>query len=808
MTSLPSSPGEGNGPSSRTRHIDLSERPPSVVIIIGDQRIPVHPSELDIDQHAEQLSERLHQASSDPEFILSELFRWTESECWVIFQFIARITRSYVVKTNENGECFANLFDAMLSILEGDECVERCEFARRVAVLAAATVHPTALPSACSRIVSRLQALRVRGTRHTSLLREAQTAARAFHQQTRGGGNEQEQERYLSELFPDAPLPPTLITPDRWGVAADGVRELRSASDEPVIAHPVMISRRLVDIVEGTEWLELLWWRDGRWQMRVVPRALVATPRTLTELADFGLPINSHNAKAVVRFLADFENANLSSLPLQQVSRRMGWHQYQGRRCFLWGRSLLTHGEINVTSSDDEGEFFSDPSDAIIFRGGDQGEEQIVDGFSANGDFTVWFEAVRPLAQFPRVRFAINAALCPILLDVLDSPNFIVSFSGPTSQGKSTTLRVAASCWGQPDERSAQAAIGTWDATRVWRERAASVECDLPLILDDTKRARQFDDISQTIYDVVSGRGRGRGSLEGLRSSDAFRTVLISSGESPLTHATQAGGAYARVLELWGSPFDAATSETANLVTFLNESVCQNYGHAGPRFAQFLVNNQDHRGSWRERYQQLRREYEARASDNSVALRMAAHFAVLDLTVHLAAEAGCVPWPADALIQDLWPVLIAETADADQAAAALRYVWSWACANRETFRNSRESSGDRQPPHGWSGRWDARGGDWTFVGFYQNRIHEVLQSGGFESNAILRTWRTRGWMRTSPDRPWLRSRVGDGLDDLAAIERQAIEEVLGGTVEESETRPSRRPRGTVGQGGRPQAEEG
>jgi uncharacterized protein (DUF927 family) len=35
------------------------------------------------------------------------------------------------------------------------------------------------------------------------------------------------------------------------------------------------------------------------------------------------------------------------------------------------------------------------------------------------------------------------------------------------------------------------------------------VENDLPLILDDTKRARRPEDIAQTIYDVTSGRSRG-----------------------------------------------------------------------------------------------------------------------------------------------------------------------------------------------------------------------------------------------------------------------------------------------------------
>src|SRR5262249_9142027 len=150
-------------------------------------------------------------------------------------------------------------------------------------------------------------------------------------------------------------------------------------------------------------------------------------------------------------------------------------------------------------------------------------------------------------------------------------------FSGPTSQGKTTTLRLAASCWGCPDETQQSAALGTWDSTRVWIERHSNVLHNIPLILDDTKRARR-NQVGQTLYDVANGRGRGRGSVKGTQASGTWQTLLISSGEAPITSFTEDGGTRARVLVVWGSPFGGNDDATAQTVQGVSETICENFG--------------------------------------------------------------------------------------------------------------------------------------------------------------------------------------------------------------------------------------
>lgn len=131
--------------------------------------------------------------------------------------------------------------------------------------------------------------------------------------------------------------------------------------------------------------------------------------------------------------------------------------------------------------------------------------------------------------------------------------------------------------------------LWSWDVTRVWIERASGVLSGLPLLLDDTKRARKPQLVAQTLYDVASGRGRGRGSIKGTRRSGNWRTVLLSTGEQPAVNFSEDGGTRGRVLTLWGPPFGRADDKTAALVGRLDLAVRQNYGHAGPRFIQFIM---------------------------------------------------------------------------------------------------------------------------------------------------------------------------------------------------------------------------
>ncbi|MGO9121120.1 MAG: DUF927 domain-containing protein, partial [Desulfomonilaceae bacterium] len=82
-------------------------------------------------------------------------------------------------------------------------------------------------------------------------------------------------------------------------------------------------------------------------------------------------------------------------------------------------------------------------------------------------------------------------------------------------------------------------------------ERLCATGCDMPVILDDTKRAKP-EQIGPALYSIISGHGRGRGSIKGLAQTRTWRTVLISSGEAAAVSYTEDAGVRARILTIRG----------------------------------------------------------------------------------------------------------------------------------------------------------------------------------------------------------------------------------------------------------------
>lgn len=598
----------------------------------------------------------------------------------------------------------------------------------------------------------------------------------------------------IRDRIPEAPVPTDAVVPSGWALTPHGVFEEKphinpeTGMAETILTRvapvPIVISGRLRDVADGTESVRVEWWRDGRWMHATVRRAILASARALVDLADLGFPVTSNTASTVAQFLADLEAANLAVLPRAQVSATLGWQRSDSDvPGFLWGHTLLRPTVAPVTLGDLDGVAPQQwDREAIAFHGADSGDTQVAAAFHTAGTLTAWQEAIQSVTGYPRAMVALYAALTAPALALLGAPNFIVDWSFTTSTGKTTALRMAASCWGSPDERDVSSVLGTWDVTRTWIERMSAVLNGLPLILDDTKRARKPQLVGQTLYDVASGRGRGRGTPRGMQRAGSWTTVLLSTGESPAVQFTQDGGTRARTITLWGGPFGRPSQETARVVTQLDTALRAHYGHAGPRFVQWLLDHHEDWDAWRALYRSLLSAYQERTADNSVAIRMASYFAAMDVVAQLAHQALDLPWDPTPILEAAWMAAVEESQEADRAAQALAAVVTWAELNSTTFWG-RHYSGDydvaHTPPGGWSGKWD-HDDNWTVCGIAPQRIQEVLTKAGWDAtevDGLIRTWRDREWLDTDSDRKRYtkRMRVGAESPRLVAIRRSAME---------------------------------
>jgi putative DNA primase/helicase len=561
------------------------------------------------------------------------------------------------------------------------------------------------------------------------------------------------QDKLASDFLSDAPLPQLVIPPP---YALDHSSTDRMVEDDNGVAHPqaiayapILITGRLQSVDDHGQWLRLAWKRGDSWQHADVDRGVAMNAnRLLLELASLGFPVASDNAGHVAHYLHQLEAANYQPIPTAKMATRLGWQGEQGAYGFLCGRTLARPGEVLVI--DDLSSVPTTAWDAnwIAFHGSAVGDDQIVNGFHARGTYDGWCEAVRPIMDYPKVRLGFYASFAVPLLELLHVPNFVIDWSARTSVGKTTTLRAAASVWGCPDERqTGESIIFSWNATKVWSERAAAVLNGLPFILDESKLAAKGV-VPSVLYMVANGIGKGRGNPRGLAQARRWRTILFSTGESPVTGFTEDGGSRMRCLAIRGYPFGAKNDATLKVVGELNTAVCRNYGHAGPRFIQWVLEHPDRWPSWEKRYEAIRDALIKKCRDDA-AYRLADYAAVIVLAARLAHAALAFPWEQpDVLLDELWRAIVDEASGAAGDLRALRDLMSWAVAHQKTFdgRGDHDRDGTQiAPTQGWSGRWD-KGGTWDEIGFFPGTIDRVLTERGYDPKAIIVLWKDQGWL--------------------------------------------------------------
>lgn len=595
---------------------------PVIEVRIGDESTPINPLDLTDSDYADQLREMVAGAGQPVTLVIAELGAIPADARWPLFSIFAPPTNvNYTVR----GISYTDLLEAALGSLVGDDDVAECEAAIRTAVDAAIAVHGRDYRSACGRIARRLRELWVGGWSVTAVLAAAKERADFLLP----AGEPVAETRPVKEYLPTAPVSDDAIVPPGWSISPNGISRGSSTIVGEIAPAPVVLTARVVDANTHAEKIRLSWLRDGQWRHAVVDRACIADTRQVISLANFGVPVTSNSAKDLVEYLAAYESWNLDLLPRVEVTTTMGWQGDGGADGFVAGQLHITAHEIRDCSALDSVSPLEWPSGLIRYHGETDGEQQIARAYHQHGTLDGSLAMLDTLDGHPRPKLAVLASLAASLLPILGAPNPIMDFAGPTSLGKTTTLRVAGSIWGCPDERSPNSVIDSWASTRLHIERRAAAQDCLPLLIDETRRAKYPELVGQVLFDVAAGRGRGRGTPGGMARSGTYCTAMISTGESPATNFTGDGGTRARVIQLWGAPFGAVSAETGALVRALNQAACEHYGQIGPRLVQWLASHRDQWDEYRTDYRQRRDELVAQVPADSVAQRLCEYLATL-----------------------------------------------------------------------------------------------------------------------------------------------------------------------------------
>lgn len=473
-----------------------------------------------------------------------------------------------------------------------------------------------------------------------------------------------------------------------------------------VISHPILPVKRIVDIESNSQnlmiaYCRLMYGENGaalkaNWKQMIVPREVLCSAQKVLTLSRNGIGVNSENAKEVVKYLADLEDANYPVMETQLSCSHMGW---------------LPDGQ------------FAPFCENVVF-GGDSDEFcKLYSSMHPEGKEDVWMDIARKVRSGNSVpaRIALAASFAAPLVSKLGALSFFVHFWGLQGTGKTVALMLGASVWGNP---ALGGYIKSFSGTKVSQELFAAFCGNLPVFLDELQvisDRKLFDDI---IYSLCEGVSKGRGSRDGgLQTSRRWATVFLTTGEMPIVQSNSGGGAAVRTIEVnyGGEPFFENARDVANALKL-------NYGFAGRRFLEALK-GEGVMDMVREAQKQFYGKLAGDIQDKQVLA------ASLLLTADMLANVAIFQDGKSLTVEDIRPYLITQD-QADINQRCYQYLVGWIAANQRRFSPALDDN-NHEP---WGITESSGGRDLVYI--IKPVFEKALSEGGFSPGAFL-SWAKR-----------------------------------------------------------------
>lgn len=346
-----------------------------------------------------------------------------------------------------------------------------------------------------------------------------------------------------------------------------------------VCSHLIYVGREIEPIDDmGKRYVELHYkLKDKDWQTKLVPKSTICRRKEIVSLLEYGIDVTDVNDKLLIDYFRTIERLN--PVKVDVGCGRFGWVE--------------------------NGTKFMPYADKVTFTGA-QEYRDIYDAIKAKGTLEDWREAIRPFYKpdankIPRM--ALAASVAAPIVGYMDDLPFFVHLFGASGHGKTVSLMLAASVWGNPKAEGG-GLVQSFSSTAVGMERRAAVMCNMPMILDEVgvKGARDKE-VSEIVYQLTEGVGKTRGSLEGLRQTGKWSTVFISSGEQPLTSDTSQAGVINRIISVDCNGQSIFGDDGARKLV---EKIRNSYGHAGKMIVDKIMEyGRDGIRRWQRNMQEL-----------------------------------------------------------------------------------------------------------------------------------------------------------------------------------------------------------
>ena len=320
-------------------------------------------------------------------------------------------------------------------------------------------------------------------------------------------------------------------------------------------SHPIIPIERLINIDTNIEKIRLAFYKDKKWQYVIVEKNTIASKSKIIQLANLGIEVNENNAKELITYLADV--MELNNIEPKISVGHLGWIDkefvpYSNKYCL-----------------DVDKEF-----------------KQKINSISEHGNYEEWKKYIKQLRKNSlTLRFMIASSFASVLVKIFKLNTFIVHLWGKSGNGKTVAEMICASIWGKPDSNM----ISNLSNTTIANERLCNFYRNMPIFLDELQIAKsKYKSFDELIYILTEGKGKERGTVDnGIREQTSWQTIIILSGEEPITSDTSKEGVKNRVIEI---NEDNYIVEDGNaVVNFIQE----NYGFAGKEFIELIKDREE-----------------------------------------------------------------------------------------------------------------------------------------------------------------------------------------------------------------------
>ena len=354
--------------------------------------------------------------------------------------------------------------------------------------------------------------------------------------------------------FTDAPLQ---LNCGRWraddlGVVLNDVTAQGVPITITACPHPIIPIERYINLDTDTEKIKLAFFKDSRWREVTVDAGTVLNKTSIIQLADRGVLVTSESAKDLVKYLSDVISLNAREIPLYNSIGRLGWI---------------------------DGDFI--PYNDSVKYDGDADFKSIYDNVTYEGSYDLWLEHIKELRKDINIRLVLAASFASPLIEVVGALPFILHLWGTTGFGKTVTLMVASSVWGNPEMGCL---TRTMNMTANAMARTSAFLYNIPFCADELQQIKQnWNNYDSLIMYLTEGIDRGRAKARGgVEQTKIWRNSFIFTGEEPITKAASGGGVKNRVIEI---ECDKKIIQDGNYTANLVKS---NYGYAGRAFIAHL----------------------------------------------------------------------------------------------------------------------------------------------------------------------------------------------------------------------------